>query len=188
MSAPPVVLVGNPVLHRPSTTVDPSDPEVIKARQLLHLALEKFRQENGFGRGIACPQIGIGMRIIAVNLGDERGAFTLHNPELFDHSTETFTMWDDCMSFPSMLVKVRRHKHLSVRYQDDNGQECILTNVDTAFAELLQHEVDHLHGITSFERMLPASVDCPSVIHRDVYESNKEKFDAMVDYAIVPTV
>ena len=52
---------------------------------------------NGFGRGIAAPQIGIGRRFLAVNMGDEQGTRLLSDPIITWKSHETFTMYDDCM-------------------------------------------------------------------------------------------
>jgi peptide deformylase len=172
-------LVGDPILSTPSERVNPKDAHIVEARIKLHDFLDSFRKQNGFGRGIAAPQIGFPYRMIALNLGGGFG-FTMHNPELFDHSEETFTMYDDCFSFPDMLVKVRRHITLSVRYFDDNNNEIILRRVDQPLAELLQHEVDHLDGISSFDR----AEGKHAVVHRNVYESNKQEFDKGVDFAI----
>lgn len=172
-------LVGDPILSTPSELVDPKDSKVIKARIKLHSFLESFRQQNGFGRGIAAPQIGFPYRMIALNLGHDK-VITMHNPELFNHSQETFTMYDDCFSFPDMLVKVRRHNTVSVRYYDDDNVEVELLNVEQSLAELLQHEVDHLNGLSSFDRVDGQN----AVVHRNVYEKSKAKFDAGVDFAI----
>ena len=145
-------------------------------------ALERFRAEYGFGRAIAAPQIGILQRLIAMNLGE--GPFLLVNPELSGHTPEMFTLWDDCMSFPWLMVRVRRHLHVDLRYNDEKGEVVTWPAVDQAVSELLQHEVDHLDGVLAIDRAL----DRESVIARSVYDSNKEYFDSRVDYAIVPTV
>jgi peptide deformylase len=68
------------------------------------------------------------------------------NPELRDLSDEKFELWDDCMSFPNLLVKVIRHKSLTIKYLDENWQPCEWQMSDS-LAELLQHECDHLDGI-----------------------------------------
>lgn len=176
---PGIRLVGDPVLTTPSISVDPKNPKVIEARIKLHSFLDSFRTQNGFGRGIAAPQIGFPFRMIALNLGSGN-IFTMHNPILYDKSSETFTMYDDCFSFPDMLVKVRRHKTVSCRYFDNNNTQVELLNVEQSLAELLQHEVDHLEGLSSFDRMDGYS----AVIHRNVYEANKKEFDAHVDFSI----
>lgn len=172
-------LVGDSVLTTPSMNVDPKEPNVIEARLKLHSVLDTFRKQNGFGRGIAAPQIGFPFRMIALNLGPDN-VFTMHNPVLFDESSETFTMYDDCFSFPDMLVKVRRHVSVSVRYFDDDNTQVELSNVDQSLAELFQHEVDHLNGLSSFDRIDGKG----AIVHRNVYEANKKKFDAGVDFAI----
>ena len=45
----------------------------------------------GFGRAIAAPQIGLGVRMIALDLGPGK-RYTMHNPTLTYHSAETFTL------------------------------------------------------------------------------------------------
>jgi peptide deformylase len=57
-----------------------------------------------------------------------------------------FELWDDCMSFPNLLVKVKRHKSLTIKYLDENWQTQEWQMTDD-LSELLQHEYDHLDGI-----------------------------------------
>jgi peptide deformylase len=68
------------------------------------------------------------------------------NPVFENLSQEQFKLWDDCMSFPNLLVKVSRHKSLTIKYLDENFEQKIWTMSDD-LAELLQHEYDHLDGI-----------------------------------------
>jgi len=68
------------------------------------------------------------------------------NPELHDLSNEKFELWDDCMSFPNLLVKVMRHRSLTIKYLDENWQPQQWQMSDS-LSELLQHECDHLDGI-----------------------------------------
>lgn len=63
---------------------------------------------------------------VGVHVPDDRGAFTLHNPEITWRSEATFTLWDDCMSFPDLLVKVRRAESISIKYIDDDGRVAVL--------------------------------------------------------------
>jgi peptide deformylase len=83
--------IGDPILTQVSSRVNPMDGKVISARIELHSVLEAFRQQMGFGRAIAAPQIGYSMRMVALNMGN--GVYTMHNPELFNKSVDTFTMW-----------------------------------------------------------------------------------------------
>ena len=99
------------------------------------------------------------------------------NPEITWRSEEMFTLWDDCMSFPDLLVKVLRHRSISVRFLDERGSMQIWTRLGLAESELLQHEVDHLDGILAVDRAL----DRDSIVYRSVFESRRAEFAAQVD-------
>jgi peptide deformylase len=177
-----VLLLGDPALRkvcRPVDDVNNADYRYDRGR--LHATLEAFRAEHGFGRAISAPQIGIALRFIAVNLGD--GPFTMINPEITWVSPETFTMWDDCMSFPFLLVRVRRHSAISVRYLDDEGSVRVMDRLDQATSELLQHEIDHLDGILAVDH----AMDVDALVSREVFEENPDWFADKVDYVIAPT-
>jgi peptide deformylase len=174
-----VLLLGDPRLRVRSSEVAAYDAAEFDA---LAATLDDFRRHHGFGRAISAPQIGIAKRFIAVNLG--KGTFFVVNPVITWKSDETFTMWDDCMSFPDLLVRVERAKSLSLEYVDEQGRRKEWRELDPAAAELLQHEIDHLDGVLAVDR----AMDPESLVMRREYERNRESFDAKVDYAIVPTI
>src|SRR5215210_4354471 len=132
---PEVLLLGDPRLRVRSSEVHAYDGRELDA---LAATLEEFRRQHGFGRAISAPQIGIAKRFIAVNLG--QGTFFVVNPVIVWRSDETFTMWDDCMSFPDLLVRVERARSLSLQYLDEHGKAKEWQELDTVTAELLQHE------------------------------------------------
>ena len=41
------------------------------------------------------------------------GPFVLIDPEIRWRSDETLPVWDDCLSVPDRLVRVRRHRSIS---------------------------------------------------------------------------
>lgn len=178
-----VLLLGNPLLGEKSLLVNNvNDREIIESSVLLKEALDEFRQENGFGRGIAAPQIGILKRMVALNLGKE--TFVIINPEIIKKSEETFTMWDDCMSFPDILVKVKRYNSVDITYLDEMGNQKVWENIQQSVAELLQHEIDHLDGILAVDR----ATGTGGIIYRTEYEKNKEYYNSQVDYFICSTI
>lgn len=179
----PVLLLGDPLLRQKSVTInDLSNPKLKKEIKELKEALNQFRKENGFGRGIAAIQIGISKRLIALNLGKE--TFVIVNPEITYRSKETFTMWDDCMSFPDLVVKVRRHITISLKYQNEEGTIKEWSNIGQAESELLQHEIDHLDGIMAIDR----AIDTKGIIYKTEYHKNKKMYESQCDYTIVPTI
>lgn len=111
--------------------------------------LAKFRQVHGFGRGISAIQIGEAWRVIFLRVEGIR--YELVNPEYVYQSEETFELWDDCFSFPHLMVQLRRHVAVRVRYQDRFGAWAELGARD-GLSELIQHEMDHLEGILAVDR------------------------------------
>jgi len=171
-----VLQVGDPRLRRAATPVgDPLDPAFRRQAETLSATLAVFRAAMGFGRAIAAPQLGFDSRFVAANLDGK--PFLLINPEVTWHSEESFTLWDDCMSFPWLMVKVRRWTSISLRYLDEHGQMVERDRLDRVESELFQHELDHLDGILALDR----AVDKESIVSRRVYEADKSWFARQVD-------
>jgi len=177
-----ILPLGDPRLRLKSEPVTDLRDPVFQAESLrLQAMLEAFRREFGFGRGVAAPQIGIAKRFIAVNLG--QGTHTLVNPEITWRSPETFTLWDDCMCFPTLLVRVRRHRSISLAFLDGQGERRHWERLGQAESELLQHECDHLDGILATD----LAEGPEGIISRDAFAAFREHFTAQVDYTIQPT-
>jgi peptide deformylase len=139
-----LLLIGNPLLYEESVSVLESEINLLPAWMAdLHSVMEEVRAKYHFGRGIAAPQLGIMKRVIYINIGEP---VLIINPELHDLSEEMFEIWDDCMCLPNLLVKVRRHRSLTLRYLDESWEQCEW-HVTDDLAELVQHEYDHLNGI-----------------------------------------
>lgn len=77
--------------------------------------IKDIRRDYGFGRAIAAPQIGVQKRLICI-LTDK--LYIIINPELEFIGDEMMELMDDCMSFPNLLVRVRRYRHCILRYLD----------------------------------------------------------------------
>ena len=178
-----VLILGDPLLRTKSEAVTNfSSDETRRVFRELKDELEDFRKEHGFGRGIAAIQIGITKRIIALNLGE--GSFCIVNPEITHKSEKTFTLWDDCMSFPDLVVKVSRNESISVGYLDEDGNERTWKDLGRDVSELLQHEIDHLDGILALDRAIAAG----DIIYTKEYLERRKLYDAQADYSIEPTI
>ena len=139
-----ILKLGDPRLYEVCAPVLKTDlPLVPEWTQQLHDAMEDIRRVYGFGRGIAAPQLGIMKRMFYLNLDRP---YIILNPELKGLSEELFELWDDCMSFPNLLVKVKRHQSLTLEYLDENWEKQSWA-VEGAISELIQHEYDHLDGV-----------------------------------------
>ncbi|GAB3794561.1 peptide deformylase [Spirosoma humi] len=140
-----LLLLGDPRLYETCAPVLEADlPLVLGWVADLHNVMEEIRSKYQFGRGIAAPQLGIMKRLIYLNVDRPT---VLINPEIVTVSAETDELWDDCMSFPNLLVRVRRHRELTMTYRDEHWQPQSWTVTDWALSELIQHEYDHLNGV-----------------------------------------
>ncbi|MBI5866685.1 MAG: peptide deformylase [candidate division Zixibacteria bacterium] len=151
MAVREILLLGNPALNVPCAAVARDEAESLRSVVAdMHDTLMDFRRRWGAGRAIAAPQIGVGKRLIYLHIDSP---VVLVNPRLENLSTEMFELWDDCFSFPHLLVKVRRHRSCRVVFRDLEWQEHSIMAHD-ALSELLQHECDHLDGILAVERAI----------------------------------
>jgi len=158
-----ILLLGNPLLRVKCLRVKNfSDPAIHSTVNDLRDTLADFRHRKGFGRGIAAPQIGSSLRILFLNLDEP---VTIINPTMTKRSRQMMTLWDDCFSFPDILVKVKRSTTITIRFQDESGKRKTLT-ADGSLSELLQHEIDHLDGILAIDR----AVDSKHIVLRSEWK------------------
>lgn len=146
-----ILLLGNEELYQISEPLKKDEIENIKSIvQSLHDTLLDFREKYHAGRAIAAPQIGIKKRLLYMFI-DKPVIFI--NPVLEFPDNELMEVLDDCMSFPNLLVKVKRHKRCIIKYLDINWEEQVMS-LEGDLAELLQHEYDHLDGILATMRAI----------------------------------
>jgi peptide deformylase len=156
MSVRRILQLGDPLLRSVSAAVPHPITETGVLRDLCD-TLHDFRRVHGFGRGISAIQIGVPARIVYIEF--EESPYSLINPELIWMSEEKFQLWDDCFSFPDLLVRLERAESVRLRYYDE--QDAARTIEATgAFSELIQHEMDHLDGILAIDRALDRNSLC----------------------------
>ena len=151
MAVKEILLLGNPKLFEMCQPVREAQLEQIRPIiQDLHDTLMAFRAKYNAGRAIAAPQIGAMKRLVYMHIKEP---VVFINPVLDLKSTEMMELWDDCMSFPDLLVKVHRHQKCRITYRNEHWKEQNMT-LEGDLSELLQHEVDHLDGILAVQRAI----------------------------------
>jgi len=173
-----VLQLGNPKLREVAAPVsDPTAPAVRSLVEDLADTLAHWRKETGYGRGIAAPQLGVGLRVIFLRLPGE-APWPLVNPEIIARSAEKMVVWDACLSFLSIFMQVERHREITVRYQDLRGEwDEVRAGEERNLSELLQHEIDHLDGILAVDRI----TDIRTMCTREEFE---ERYRAGSPYAV----
>lgn len=152
MATREILLLGNENLYKICKEV--SRDNIESARRIvedLHDTIIDFKGKYGFGRAIAAPQINELFRMIYMNFDNK--SIALINPRLEFMDSEKFEVWDDCMSFPGLEVRLYRYKKCKVHYKDLNWDDCTLDFSDD-LSELIQHEYDHLDGILAVQRAI----------------------------------
>jgi peptide deformylase len=145
-----VLKMGDPRLLQKAQPVERFDtPE-------LHALLQDMRDTMAHldGAGLAAPQIGVGLQvaIFGVARSDRRPDIedvpetVLINPTLTAVNDEMVEAWEGCLSVPGMRGLVPRFRHLRYEGYDEKGNRIDRT-VEGFHAIVVQHEVDHLHGI-----------------------------------------
>lgn len=147
-----IVQDGDPILKKVCRPVTKFDDRLAT---LLDDMKETLYEANGWG--LAGPQVGV-MRRIFISLDDRNAPEDLPedarlpimefiNPEILELSDEKVELYEGCLSFPGHNGAVQRSKHVKVRAQDRNG-EWFELEADDMFARCIQHETNHLDGIT----------------------------------------
>lgn len=146
-----ILLLGDPRLYESCDPVSREEvPELMPVVAEMADLILQFRARYGAGRAIAAPQIGVMKRLVVMNIDGSKAFF---NPVLFDCSEEMMELWDDCMSFPNLLVRLKRHRYCKMKFYNEQWEEEVWTLEDD-LSELLQHEIDHLDGILATTRAL----------------------------------
>jgi len=146
-------LLGDPILRKISSPCKQPASVLEDLRDTLH----EFQRTHGFGRGISAVQIGVPERVIYIEF--EGREYCLVNPAWESLSGEMFELWDDCFSFPDLLVYVQRHTSVKMGYADERGEFQTL-EATGALSELLQHEMDHLDGTLAIDLAMDADSLC----------------------------
>jgi peptide deformylase len=118
--------------------------------QHMSLMLETMYSQRGVG--LAAPQVGDSRRLIVIDTGVSNqdygaGALKLVNPIIVEASEDMVNSIEGCLSVPTLKITVQRSDFIKVNYQTPTGE--IITEDFTGFpAVVIQHEIDHLNGIT----------------------------------------
>lgn len=147
MPAREIRVIGDPVLAQRCAEIEQIDEGV---RALVDDLLESVRIP---GRaGVAAPQIGVGMRAFSYNV-DERVGYIL-NPRIVEVRGDLQPTGEGCLSVPGLWHDALRHPYARAEGIDLDGERIVLEG-EGLFAQMLQHETDHLDGMLYLRRLTP---------------------------------
>ncbi len=149
----------DPVLREVCEPVEIGDKTM--KRTAKRMLKEMYKSD---GVGLAAPQVGLSKRMVVIDTTwveeDENGKpmkknpIVLINPEIVEHAEEEIISNEGCLSLPGISVDVKRWAWVKVKALDADFNE-VEYEGDGLFGRCMQHELDHLDGVTLFERADP---------------------------------
>ena len=149
-----IVLAPNECLKTECAPIDKIDGKV---RQLAKRMLRDMYAADGCG--LAAPQVGELVQLVVIDVdygAGNKNPYVLINPKVVVADGEERENGEGCLSFPGITVPVSRPTHVVVQALNLDGDLMQYEARDNLLAMCLQHEIDHLHGVTMLDHLAPA--------------------------------
>lgn len=135
-----IKILGDNYLKKKSKRVDKIDDSI---RNICASMIDTMLSKNGIG--LAANQVGVLKRIITfIDNGQPK---VLINPEILEYSDDICTIEEGCLSIPNTIYEIKRAKNIKIKYRNLKGKPCY-ERYEGISARIIQHEIDHLDGIT----------------------------------------
>lgn len=172
-----IVKSPDPILGQVCEPCEPGDKSLRKLAKQMAKAMYAHD-----GVGLAGPQVGVLKRIIVVDCdpSEEENPIPMINPEIMEVSGDPEIEEEGCLSCPGVFVPIERQPWVRVRYYDLDGELWEIES-DGLLGRCLQHEIDHLNGITLFERAAPKDRIKALAAYAEVKEAAAETESAKSD-------
>lgn len=142
----------DPILYK---KLDPFDFNCgLDPKDIERVMISIMEKESGIG--ISANQVGFDQRVIIIKPKDQK-PFAMFNPEIVNIEEESVDE-EGCLSFPNLFIKISRPNSVTVKYLDTEAKECIIT-LSGYDAKCVQHEIDHLDGITFTKKVSKLKLD-----------------------------
>lgn len=149
-----IVLSPDPRLRQECAPIEEITPEI----ETLVGKMKDDMFANG-GCGLAAPQVGelIQLAIVDTDYSDESDydPYVLINPVIVEQSDNLVPYSEGCLSIPGINCEIKRPDHVVVEAYNLDGDLMRYEASGDLMCVCLQHEIDHLHGMTMFERLSP---------------------------------
>ena len=163
MAVRPIVILGDPVLHKPTSPV-PVGADGSLPADVADLIKDMYdTMDAAYGVGLAANQIGVGLRLFVYDCADDRGQAARRRGVVINPVLETSeipeTMPDPdnddegCLSVPGESFPCGRANWARVTGLDADGQPVTLEG-NGLFARMLQHETGHLDGFLYVDKLV----------------------------------
>ncbi len=139
------------VLARAASPVEKIDDNI---RRLVEKMTELMLKNKGIG--LAAPQVGVPLRLFIISLDGKKETVKVYINPTVTPIGELGSTDEGCLSVPGIFTRIRRYKKCTVTATDLDGNE-FTEEAQGLFARALQHEYDHIQGMTIANRMGPTA-------------------------------
>jgi peptide deformylase len=157
------------VLGKPAKPVETIDEDV---RRLVEKMADIMFKHKGIG--LAAPQAGVDLRLFIISLDSSREQLRVYINPTVTPDGDLDSAEEGCLSIPGVYTKVKRYKNATVTATDINGNK-FTEEAEGLYARCLQHEYDHIQGITIADRMGTAAKIAHRKTLKRLAESSEEK-------------
>ena len=161
-----LVYYPDPILDQQLTSFDVENPP-IDTKQLKEDMTNTMLESNGIG--LSACQVGLDYTVFVMGDSKENSTICI-NPVILQHTEETVTETEGCLSFPNIFVKVKRPKEILAEWYDENLEKQTV-KIEGYSARVFLHEWDHLQGITFKDRV--------SKLKWDMAKKKAKKYDRL---------
>jgi len=161
------------ITHYPAEVLGKAAQPVEKVDDSIRQLVEKMKDIMlaNKGVGLAAPQAGVPLRLFIVSLDGKRENIRVYINPIVTPQGELAEIEEGCLSVPGIYTKIRRYKQCSVTTTDLDGNK-FTEEADGLYARCLQHEYDHIEGITIADRMPSAA----KIAHRKQLKKLREQY------------
>lgn len=141
-----IIKYPDPILSKPIANFDFDYPPISPS----DLSIQLLKEMNKtYGVGLSSNQLGLPYRAFAMRGYPEN--LVCFNPKIVYYSDNIISMEEACLSFPGMIIKVKRPSEIRARFQTPSGM-VVTKKFEGLTARTFQHEMDHMDGILFFNR------------------------------------
>jgi len=143
------ILEHTEMLGKPAELV--TDIDTVEVQKLIDdLIVTSY---NTGGHGLAAPQVGVNQQIFVYRKNPNSMTYKIViNPEVLFTTGKANSNDEGCLSVPGITRTVKRFRKFALRYFDRYGKETRCNPNNKLEVIILQHEFDHLMGLTILDK------------------------------------
>ena len=140
-----IIKYPNDILNQVCVDVSPEDMNE-SLQKTMDDMIELMLSKQGIG--LSAPQIGVSKRYCVVHIPHfDTPPIYIINPIIKEHTDDIVKFEESCLSFPEMIKQINRYSSIIVSCLNRDFKSTTL-RLNGLFAICVQHEIDHLDGIT----------------------------------------